>query len=687
VVPIDGTYGRNRITACFLVRSEDTAVKINFPPIRVDLDNEPRRDILAIVLLGEIMAPVIRIHHLSDIHIGPAHYSASRKLRFLNQDHDNAWSNVAHYIRYLKRLNDREPDRLPDIVILSGDLTSVGDRKEFDCAQDRIKEIVAHVQKKEQNWRRADQPCIFLVPGNHDMDWSQPTYAQRIEGYARLSDNLCATGNVVSAVSHSKSHPTFYDYGDKSNLLIYLFSSCSLGGTTDPSLDQAISALQSARRQLAEVGDGQDEFETAIENLMDATRQDPGYVDLDEHSEIHNVLGPETNGRLKIGVVHHNPVAVPSNDMESFDTIINAGKFKDLLIEQGFDLILHGHRHFEHCTYEEYLRKLHEQECANPYQQGLYVLSADSLGCKHEAPFYEMIVEDGLEAHKVKPPSSVITVSSASRSGDNYYSTKQTYRLLVDKPTTANLRLIQERLDRGVQTNREHLQTAFENVGPSFRRLQAEVDDWGDSKENGGSTWYRVFQSYLPRFSFIAVTDSLGPGGWLNARYLQHAAVQFRHRRSRDSSTSNELYFSPEVFAAIEKVKWDPDRDALPTDSRTEVKERSNLNDGRLEIVRLLFWTEDQLAEKPIVDMVDYYHTMFGVPIFVLPREKLKSTPGGFAEFLLGVDHQKDVHIGYALKRFEMTEQLEAEEGSKLLDFFEKLLKDDDLKSLQDYRS
>jgi 3',5'-cyclic AMP phosphodiesterase CpdA len=285
----------------------------------------------------------------------------------------------------------REP--LPDIIIVTGDLTSYAAEVEFNTVKDALRKMIRIVNGKKPCWRKPNQPALFLVPGNHDLDWAKPTHADKIERYSRMCVDLGA-GQIVSAVYPPGSNGVarFFDFGDDCNLLIYLLDSSVLGGVEN---DQ-IKALSARYRQLFQRlgyhakpgGDGTD-FERALRELDELSRQDPGYVDLESLEQVEKDLheADVPPDRFKIVAMHHNPSGIPSEDVEAFDTIVNAGLAKNALVKAGFDVLLHGHRHTCHGSYEEYLVDQSQDNGEDtrenfPYRQGLFVLGGDSLGAK-----------------------------------------------------------------------------------------------------------------------------------------------------------------------------------------------------------------------------------------------------------------------------------------------------------------
>src|SRR5688572_16310 len=121
-------------------------------------------------------AQTLTIHHLSDIHIGRFHYQPAQPA-FL---HSTADRNLRRYINHLRRSRD---DVLPHLVVLSGDFASYATEQELNSARDAIREIVAILESRSQRPRSlaaGQAPYAFIVPGNHDLDWGQDTYAGKI---------------------------------------------------------------------------------------------------------------------------------------------------------------------------------------------------------------------------------------------------------------------------------------------------------------------------------------------------------------------------------------------------------------------------------------------------------------------------------------------------------------------------
>ncbi|HEX3147240.1 MAG TPA: metallophosphoesterase [Gemmataceae bacterium] len=630
------------------------------------------------------------IHHLTDVHIGPLHHKASQKLPYDFGSHATAgWENLSYYLKYL-RADSRKAEQLhvPDFLIVSGDLTSVGSEQEFNRAKDALREIIAIVKSKKSSPRKKREPCLFLVPGNHDLDWSQESREKKFERFGRLCDDL-PDHDVVSPFYHKARSPSpVFHVSNSCNLLIYLFNTCPLGATKD----LQIARLRDSFEKLHHAKDAA--FESALKELEKLSRKDPGYIEPDALEELERL--PETHdNRLKIAVMHHNPSGVPNNDIEEFDTIINAGLVKDKLLKQGFDLVLHGHRHHAHCSYEEYLKPIgHAEGTLNrwkmlPYQQGIFILGGAPLGTEKDCAFFEIRILDSDNVHKEGPPSSLVNVSLASRSGSAEYEFQDKYRIIIDKPTTAQLRWIQEQMGSTVlgrtvkQQDLVDLRPVLKTIGPPVRRLQALVDAWDNEH---GIDWLKAFHTFLPSFSFVAATDCLGAATWLNPNYLHHVAKQIRSRQQRSlNDGSTILRFSDFTLEAIRRTRWDPNYYKTAGEPTRTLELRQKV-DNELEIVRILFWGVDELKESAIVEFVDFYHALAAIPVFVLDPNDLKQAgglPPDIGEFILGINQAGIVTHPFGMKANGHVEMLENEFGPQLLNVFKRLLKNPALKTLQ----
>ena len=407
--------------------------------------------------------PEILIHHLTDVHVGPLHYRANRQPFVKNVD--EGWSQLRHYVNYLTHA---QPNEMPDLVIVSGDLTSYGAENEFAQVEDALREILGLVSGKDSPWR-GDQPYLFLVPGNHDLDWTRDTYQEKTGRYERLVRSL---GNRVLSPRSGQDGRSYADFPER-NVFIYLFNTCSLGGSKDGRIEDLAATFRRLQANSVTPPSGPD-YAGALADLEKLARKDPGFIEKSDLELVDGTLEKAPETRLKIAVMHHNLSSVPVEDIDEFDAIINAGLVKQTLLRNGFDLVLHGHRHFSHCSYEEVPQSIDPADHSKrnpawkhtPYQQGLFVLSGETLGSKEQGAFWQLRVIDSTAVHRGYPPSSLVEVDAASKSLPTGYRFQRSYRLMVDRPTGAHMRLIQENLARTSLTVPAGVRHALDSVGP-----------------------------------------------------------------------------------------------------------------------------------------------------------------------------------------------------------------------------
>jgi len=195
-------------------------------------------------------------------------------------------------------------------MVLSGDLTSYASEDELNAAKDLLRELAELLKQKVQPWRMGLQenaPRLVVVLGNHDLDWSKPTYKQRIERYARLAQDLAPLG-VMSAVQQTSDQCTFWDYGDDANVFVKLVNTTTLGGIEDEQLVRLRNILKRDYERLLQENDRA--FDEALSALEVHIRQDPGYGDIAAIDRIPLELHGVPGHRVKIAVMHHNPSSV-----------------------------------------------------------------------------------------------------------------------------------------------------------------------------------------------------------------------------------------------------------------------------------------------------------------------------------------------------------------------------------------
>jgi 3',5'-cyclic AMP phosphodiesterase CpdA len=600
------------------------------------------------------------IHHITDLHVGPLHASPSAPSFLARKKSDVQDEAIVRYVRHLKA-----HAALPDLIVISGDLTSYASESEFNRIADFLDEI-GTILGKSANGHPSARICV--VPGNHDLDWQRPTQSEKQERFRRL----CQPRSSI--LFSPFSNPPYAYYPDF-NLLVYAFNSCPMGGINDPEVEKLALRFSAVFSQLSEFPTG-DELERALADLRRLGHQDPGFITVADLEAMDEALPEGHDSMFKIAVMHHNPSLVPAKDIDQYQSIVNGGVVKHRLMKRGFDLILHGHRHFPHCSYEEYLEdKTNRKATAARYSHGLYTLGGPSLGSAvGDARWFSITIDEPTHVYELFPPASLVTVNAAQEEGGVYYlKAHASYRMPVGKKVHSDFRALQELIGRDPPQDAEMmlLRKAIDSIQLGLLDLQAKVDNW----EAGESNWQNIFHSKLDSFGFIYGIDLLGPASWFNPSYLEYVAQQFaeRKRRMKERKGTVEWRFSADVMRAIKVTGW-----RVPTG----VAHKRPLHSGELEIARILIWKKSWLEQLAILKMIDRLHNLFGVPVFVLPAEVAEEFTK--EEFVIALDRDRkpvDCRM-YNVVKGGRTEEIPKGRTQKYLERFDVLLARGDLLSI-----
>ncbi len=573
-------------------------------------------------------SPTVVIHHLTDIHVGPLHYQPARKisLRGLTEAAVNS-RNGDLYLQFLREL---PPNDRPDLLIASGDLTSHASIEQLRTAERFLRNALRLLQEKTAGWRNQNRaPWIFVVPGNHDLDWSKPDNREKISGFEEMADSLFQEGAVISAAYRDSEAPTYWDFGDEINLFVYLLNSTSLGGTEDQALRTIYETLQ---RQFEAIESGKDSTNaaaSALGKLEEAARRDPGFISPEDLSSMREVMGRVPSGRLKVAVMHHNLTSVASDDLETFDAIINAGTVKSFLMRYGFDLVLHGHRHFLHFEQERFLR--HSAGDQNG-QQGLFIIGGESFGCEEKGPFLEMRIYNPTQGHGQLLPTTLLEVREVKRSGDAYETAESpAFQEPIGRPLYSGMRNLLVSMGRLVHpSDRSALENVVAQVKPAIESLSEGLGKWGHEADK----WISNFHIQLSQYHSIYAVDVGGRRAAESPRFDLYLREQFKERLRKlmRSPTPAQLVFSPRVYGAILRTGWRPD-DSLWAGVRSESS--SSSSESSLEIVRILIRNRElSRRDRDSLECLDIDHRLHGVPLFVI-ESGLET--GDKADFALGL--------------------------------------------------
>lgn len=543
-------------------------------------------------------------------------------------------------------------------MIISGDLTTFATEEEMNDAEDFIAKIAAVETWRERTAVPATAPRLLIIPGNHDLDWAKTGANDKHERFDRLSEAVRGDGSVLSSRYRRMVRDPWIDFGDQANLFVYLLNSTLYGGTDDPVLGPIYKAIANKARDLGV-------SEEAMQALSGEVKKDPGFVlDLDIES-FRRVAAQVPRSRTKIAVVHHNPNHVPSDDRDNFDTIVNAGPLKAALLESGFDLVLHGHRHTFHCSVESH-------PAASFAANRCYFISADSFGCKEHAPFLEIqLTRDAAE-----PQATNVGIREFSYANPTGYGAG-TVRCQVALGHS-EAQVLADIIASGWQDPKSNpkLKDAIDVVLPKLQDIHARLTQW-----SGHTKWVEHFHFQLQTYRRLWATTLYDRLTILNPGYQRYLREQYRERLARlQRSQHKVLYFSPEVSRAIIRCQWKPAKELW---SGYQIRQPTNSTPSSLEIARILILDSSSVDVAALANLA-YDHALCAIPLFVIDKKYLKQ------------DHEIDFAIGADLdgspikacafdkKEGEVREQTRLD-SYDLISIFEKMLSDPHLQTAQEF--
>jgi predicted phosphodiesterase len=221
----------------------------------------------------------------------------------------------------LERVQERHQSDWPNILVISGDLTTKYSPKEYFQAKKFIKEVQDLFKLKDEN--------VCIVPGNHDVSLPKrrkafdnkdlPPYFYEEEFRKKMGARL---------IREEAGKPYTWGFYPELRLIIFGFDSNILvpedikNFTLDSELfEQCLMSGRIGKEQL-----------DLYENFCSTMEEDT-----DDFDKI-----------TKIAVLHHHVIPIPSEEIKAFNILTDAGSFLEKLAQTDIDMILHGH---EHCPF------------------------------------------------------------------------------------------------------------------------------------------------------------------------------------------------------------------------------------------------------------------------------------------------------------------------------------------------
>jgi hypothetical protein len=156
---------------------------------------------------------------------------------------------------------------------------------------------------------------VFIVPGNHDVNWESREPATRFANYSTFYNSLFRS---LQPDQRPFSYP---DQTVKFN---------------------RVAAYHKGAFLVAEVN-------SCLYVARDTVEASRGFVDFETIAELRRQLDAFAGNSelIRIAIVHHHPVLLPAfvEPSAHYDSIVNAHSLIRLLRDHSFHIVLHGHKH------------------------------------------------------------------------------------------------------------------------------------------------------------------------------------------------------------------------------------------------------------------------------------------------------------------------------------------------------
>lgn len=355
-------------------------------------------------ILAEHLPPPLRIHHISDVHVGPKSALRVNQAGVGPAADKLAQGSGQGELResYLEHVGQRRAQGSgPHLVIVSGDLTETGRAEENEAAL----AFLAALRERLDAHPDVDPgaPPILLVGGNHDVDWMKTRGAAGArERHRRFAEAFAAYPRPrLEEPPHSR--PLEVVTYASAGLAVVLLGSAEYGGEIDELLVGLVDRLAAEARAKGEAG------EALAPELRRLGRLDPGLV---HSADLHRLRARrwELEAPIRIAVLHHPVSPLPTiTDVAPYAGLINAGAVKDALFDRRFALVLHGHQHAQWLGEERW-----PGHAASDHT--LRIAAAPSLGSREVAEqhgYNEVLILREGDRHEVE-------VRTYTRSGDTW---------------------------------------------------------------------------------------------------------------------------------------------------------------------------------------------------------------------------------------------------------------------------
>ena len=316
------------------------------------------------MMMGKNKRGHVYVLHLSDLHFSDAptnNIDAKIPVRV-----DSESGEIGRFENYIAELPVK-----PDYVVVSGDITLKGGREGFREFNRMVRKLI----------NRGKLPAVnkfIVVPGNHDVTASDSaTDGNRWENFQNMIgstyttpwivDGSCDYCTMMSWVDAAVSAPKLIQGGNMRNpetgehinvpflldkekkILFYAFNSAFPSQTKIDNRE-----VKGIIDHYERYGGNDEEFSVLVREMEKRMKVDPARIVEEEIKlfiycmrKLKERLGGEYEDYIKIAVLHHHITSIAcSEEVKEFELLTNAGRFKKILADDGFHIVLHGHKHW-----------------------------------------------------------------------------------------------------------------------------------------------------------------------------------------------------------------------------------------------------------------------------------------------------------------------------------------------------
>ena len=335
----------------------------------------------------KLLTKQIAVVHLSDIHFGQNHRFNPPRTPDGDVPHREGYPSLIEQLKIF--LDQTDPD-CPVIVCITGDFAQNGTPQEFAQSARFLEElsqasILGKVRGRES---------IFIVPGNHDVQYAEPNPAARLQQYAQLL-------SVHTRVVHDAADPHQWKmvHNRTSDLGAIIVTLNSVVWTQKDTPDQQRGAVDTRMLQALE-------------------------------EQLNSVPAEDLENSIKIALIHHHPVLIPAlaEPGRGYDAVINGGKLLSILRGYGFQLILHGHKH-DPYVFTEDSRAMSNKRVRTPILiAGSASIGSTELPDSRRNGFYLTTVKWHPASHQSRIKVDAISLRTNDEDGEELLPYRWTWR-------------------------------------------------------------------------------------------------------------------------------------------------------------------------------------------------------------------------------------------------------------------